>query len=92
MLADLWERKQADVVSQTKAMKAKLHQIDSQIDQCLDRIVETKVSSITRALENKVQKLENEKLVLQERIANVAAPEGDLDRRVGSALAFLQSP
>ncbi len=92
MMKELWARKQKNVTAETKALQAGLAQIDKQVDQLVDRIVETSVPAVVRALEEKLQRLENEKLLLSEKIASGAAPKGSFDLRLRTALAFIASP
>lgn len=92
MMKDLWNRRQANVASQTKALKAALVKVEEQIDQAVERIVETTVPAVMRALEEKVQRLENDKLLLREKIANSATPPGDFERRLRTGLDFVSSP
>ncbi|MBP1184186.1 hypothetical protein JOE48_006150 [Methylobacterium sp. PvR107] len=89
MMKELWHRKQANVAGQTKALKASLATVEEQIEQAVERIVETTVPAVMRALEEKVQRLESDKLLLREKIENGAAPRGDLDRRLRTGLAFV---
>ncbi|WP_238309330.1 hypothetical protein [Methylobacterium organophilum] len=72
--------------------QAGLAQIDKQVDQLVDRIVETSVPAVVRALEEKLQRLENEKLLLREKSASGAAPRGNFDLRLRTALAFIANP
>jgi site-specific DNA recombinase len=92
MLKELWQRKQVNVATETKALKASLAAIEEQIDQAVERIVETTVPAVMRALEEKVQRLESDKLLLREKIETAATPRGDFDRRVRTGLAFVASP
>ncbi|CAO4149002.1 hypothetical protein [Methylorubrum extorquens] len=45
-----------------------------------------------RALEDKVQRLENDKLLLREKIKNSTTPPGDFERRLRTELDFVSSP
>jgi len=92
MMKELWQRKQANVAGQTKALKASLAKVEEQIEQAVERIVETTVPAVMRALEEKVQRLESDKLLLREKIESGAAPHGDFDRRPRTGLAFVASP
>lgn len=92
MMKDLWNRKQANAAGQTKALKAALAKVEEQIDQAVERIVETTVPAVMRALEEKVQRLENDKLLLREKIETAATPPGDFDRRLRTGLDFVSSP
>ena len=59
MLKRVWQRKQWKVAAETKALCADLTKTEKLIDQYVERIVETSVPAVVRALEEKVQKLEN---------------------------------
>lgn len=92
MLKDLWTRKQSNVAGEQRALKASLAKIEAQIEQAVERIIETSVPAVSRALEQKVQKLTSEKLLVTEKIENCGAPQGDFERRVRTGLAFLANP
>ena len=91
MFKELWRRKQANVEKEAAALRAALANVEKQVEQYVERIVETSVPAVVRALEGKIESLENEKLLLRERVANVA-PQGDFERRLRTALEFIGSP
>ena len=58
----------------------------------LDRIVEANSASVVSAYETRIEKLERDKIVLQERIAKSIPPKGRLEDRIELSLKFLSSP
>lgn len=83
-------------VSQTKANAASLeHEItkaETQIDQLLDRIVDADNPRVISAYETKIGKLEKQKLILAEKLANSGKPKHGFDEMFELALKFLSSP
>jgi site-specific DNA recombinase len=92
MFNELWTRKQTNAAGERKALKASLAKIKAQIDQAVERVIETSVPAVSRALEQKVQKLTSEKLLIAEKIESGGVSQGDFERRVGTGLAFLANP
>lgn len=86
MFKELWQRKQGNAVAEAKALRASRATIERQIEQYVERLVETTMPAVVRALESKVQNLENERLLIEERIATAATPAGDFEKRLRTAL------
>ena len=92
MFRDLWDRKQANMKSEAKALASALAKVEEQMEQTVERIVETSVPAVIRALEAKVVKLEKEKLLIAERMAQGARPANDFNKKLRTALSFLANP
>lgn len=92
MFKDQWDRRSAQAEGQAKALGAKLAKIEKQVGQFLDRIVESTVPAVIAAYEEKVGKLEEEKLLLRERMASASKPVSSFDETLRTALDFLASP
>jgi site-specific DNA recombinase len=58
----------------------------------LDRIVEASNASVVNAYETRIDKLERQKIVLQERLDKSIPPKGRLEDCIELALGFLSSP
>jgi site-specific DNA recombinase len=69
-----------------------LHDIGGQIDSLLDRIVEASNASVVNAYETRIDKLERQKIVLQERLDKSMPPKGRLEDCIELALGFLSNP
>jgi site-specific DNA recombinase len=92
MFKELWKRRSANVQQQAPGLTAELARVEREVDQCVSRIVETSIPAVIRAFEGKIERLENEKPILRERIAKSAAPRHDSDLRLRTALGFLANP
>lgn len=92
MFKDLWDRRAAEAEGQTKALGAKLARIEKQVGQFLERIVESSVPSVIAAYEQRVGKLEEEKLLLREQMAGAGRPVRGFDETLRTALDFLSNP
>ncbi len=92
MFKDLWDHRISQGQARATAMGAHLPKIDKQIDQLLDRITEVSVPSVIAALEKRIGRLEQEKIVLQEKMAAAPVPKTSFDRTLRTALTFLSNP
>ncbi|WP_406567298.1 recombinase family protein [Azospirillum fermentarium] len=92
MFKSLWDRRSMQSATETKALGAEIVKIERQVEQLLERILETSTSSVIAAYEQKVQKLEREKLLIQERMANSGRPKSSFDSTLRTALEYLLSP
>lgn len=92
MFKDQWDRRSAQAEGQAKALGVKLAKIEKQVGQFLDRIVDSTVPAVIAAYEEKVGKLEEEKLLLRERMASASKPVSSFDDTLRTALDFLASP
>ena len=92
MLARAWDKRLANTKAQAKGLTDQLAAVEKQIDQMLDRIVETKLPSVIAAFEERIRKLEAEKLLIEERRANCGRPVSSFDDTLRTSLDFLGSP
>ena len=92
MFKELWARRHANQAEAKKALAGELERIERQIDGTVERIVETSVPAVLRALEKKVEALEAEKLLVAEKLANSGQSQGSFDLRLRTALEFLANP
>lgn len=92
MLKKLWDHQQANGETQAKALSAQLVKIERQVSGFLERILDATVPSVIAAYEDRVRRLEEEKLAVKERMANAKRPAQDFEKTVRTALDFLASP
>ncbi len=92
MFKELWEH-QAKTQKLRRANHLKEQQkIDGEIAKILDRILETSNTTVTRAFEQKIEQLEQQKLVLKEKSTVSDAPQRPFDEMYRTALNFLANP
>ncbi|EIE50556.1 resolvase-like protein [Citreicella sp. 357] len=92
MLRDAWNMRLALALGEKEALQKQLADIDGQLEGMLDRIVEANSASVVRAYESRIEKLERDKLVLQEKINKSVPPKGRLEDCIELSLKFLSSP
>ncbi|HOY78051.1 MAG TPA: recombinase family protein, partial [Hyphomonadaceae bacterium] len=92
MLKEIWENQRASSVAHADSLKALVRKLDKQIETTLDRIVDASTTSVQAAREKRVAKLELEKQLAAEQMANLGRPKGSLEEISRTALDFLANP
>lgn len=78
MLRGAWNTHLSLALGEMEAFQKQLTDIDGQVESMLDRIVEANSASVMRAYESRIEKLECDKLILQEKINKSVPPKGGL--------------
>ena len=92
MFRELWERKSAKHRHENIEVEKDLRKIEHQVEQFLDRIVETDNQSVVAAYEKRIKDLEGRKIILREKASKSGARLPDFDKTVRTALKFLANP
>ena len=92
MMRDAWDKRFAIVQSEKTALKNQLDDLNGQIESLLDRIVDATNASVVSAYEDKIDKLERDKILLKEKIDAVAPAKGRLEECIELSMRFLSSP
>lgn len=92
MFKDLWEDRKRLVAQEAQAMKGELEKIDRKADQFLERIVETDAQTVISAYEKKLKTLEEEKVLLREKIEKCGRPLQPFEDSFRTAMTFLGNP
>ena len=92
MFKRAWDMRLAQLAGTAQSLKGEVTRIEKQIEQLLDRIVDASTPSVVRAYEQRISKLEQEKILTQERMSNVGQPRHTLEESFEHALSFLSSP
>ena len=92
MFRDLWTNRLEQAATQKEALQAQLVKIEGQVSQLLTRILDTNVASVIGAYEDKVRKLESDKLLIKEKLATTGRPVSTFDDTLRTALGFLANP
>ena len=73
-------------------MQRELGKIEKQVEQLLDRIVDAQSATVVSAYGARIQKLEENKLILSESMESIGRPVRDCDDSLRTALQFLSNP
>lgn len=92
MFTDLWQLRLSQFEQDQVSLQKQIVDVEKQSQALLDRIVEATNDSVIKAYETRIEKLEREKLILVERLENLAKPRRDLSEVIEPALRFLTSP
>lgn len=92
MFTDLWEERLERSKADSVILKSELKAIENRVEQFLDRIVGTNSPSLITTYENQVQKLEEQKISLNEKIQNCGRPLKSFDDTFRTAFGFLSNP
>lgn len=92
MFTDAWNMRLAQTSETAKTLKANVAQLEKQIEALLDRIVDAGNAAVVTAYERRIEKLEREKVLAQEKLAANGKPRLTLEESFEHALAFLSSP
>jgi len=92
MFTDVWTQRMAQAEILLHGLKREAAQVDKQIENLLDRIIETENPRIIAAYEKRLSKLETDKLVLVEKQQNGVKPAHSFDDLFELATSFLANP
>ena len=92
MFRDAWDMRLGQAEAQRAEWQGQLKAAEKQIEDLLDRIIDTKSQSVVAAYEKRLDKLEREKIVLAERASKTLPPKGRLEECIELTLKFLSSP
>ncbi|MEA3014316.1 MAG: site-specific recombinase [Sphingomonadales bacterium] len=89
---DVWNAHMRTASERKAGMKREIVEIDRKIALLLDRVVEAESTTVMKALERRVEEMEQRKLGLAEAMLSCDAPVRDYDASFRTALGFLANP
>jgi len=92
MFEDLWNHRIASGETRVRSLKTELTKVERQIEQFLDRIAEADIASVIASYEKRIQKLEQQRIVLTENIEKCGRPVRSFDETLRTAFDFLENP
>ena len=92
MFRDIWNQRLAQAESLKTSMKREAIKIEKQIEQLVDRIVESASPTAISAYEQRIARLEKDKLVAAEKLKNGVGPKAPFDEMFELAFKFLSNP
>ena len=92
MFAHAWEQRAAQAGSIAKDLEQRLSKLDKQIEQLVSRIVEASTPSVISAYEQRIAKLENEKIKVSDRLSRAHQPQHTFEEMFELAFRFLSKP
>ena len=92
VLKHVWDRRQSRSAARMKALKAEIAKTQGEIDKLLDRIVDATSPSVITAYEGRIAKLEEAKLIAEEKLRSSGRPAKTFEESFELAMRFLSSP
>ena len=92
MLKEQWQNRKQHHDSNVKGWKSEISLLDKKVGNFMDRICSTDSPTLINTYENHVKKLEEQKLVLGERISANDNNHEDFDKTFRTAFEFLSNP
>lgn len=92
MFTDAWEMRFAEAHRDKDEVANQLRGVETKIQTLVERIIEAENATVIKAYEDKITKLEREKLLLAERVSRIVPPKRKLEEFIEPALAFLANP
>ena len=92
MFRELWEHRATSEAERARNLKTELAKVNQQIGRLLDRIATSDIASVTRAYETRIRNLEEQKLLIGEKMAKCGRPVRHYDEILRTALDFLGNP
>ncbi len=91
-LRDIWDHNIKYAESIVASAKAKQVALERQIDKLVDKIVDVSNPRVMEKIECRIDELEREKLVMQEKAAKSPVPERSFEDAVRTSVEFLSNP
>lgn len=92
MLRMIWDSHSADAKQKRAHLQREMKRLEGETAQFLDRVIRATAPTLITAYEERISALEDEKLVLKERIANCGRALPPFDDTFRTALDFLENP
>lgn len=92
MFRDAWDRRLSQAADIERALKADAARLEKEIGQLLDRIVEASSPAVVGAYEKRIEALELERKVAEEKLQAGTGPKRSFDESFEHACAFLANP
>ncbi|MEM1350931.1 MAG: recombinase family protein [Pseudomonadota bacterium] len=92
MFRTVWNARAAQAKDAARIMRQQIAGLEREITKTVDRIVETESQTVVRALENKIEDLERQKLLLADKAASQGQPKRTFEEQLEPAIACLTNP
>lgn len=92
MLTKLWNQRKTSAAMVRTELSREIKVLEKKIEDGLEKILEIESTTVLRAHEKKIDRMEREKLVLVEKLENAGRPQHSFDKTFELAAGFLSSP
>ena len=92
MFKDAWGQRAGQMEADKRLIRTERNKLDKQIEGLLDRVVDADSPTLINAYEKRIEKMEREKLILDEKLQNQGKPMHTFEQMFEHAPQFLSSP
>ncbi|PHQ71098.1 MAG: recombinase [Sneathiella sp.] len=92
MFEDIWNHRLATQKTRSQNLSRDAIKVDRDIEKLLDQLVEADSSTVIKAYERRINKLEEKKIEFEEKAAACALPARSFEATLRTALDFLSNP
>lgn len=92
MFRTLWEHRGQTQHKRRELLEKDITQTEKDIEKQVDKLVETDNTTVLAALEKRIEKLEQNKIVLREKISHLGQPQRPFDEMYRTAMTLLANP
>ncbi len=92
MFKDLWHHRINYAGTRKRSLESELIKKDRQVQTLLDRIMDAELPSVISAYEVRIKNVEDEKIIICEKIAHCGRPLKGYDETYRTAMGFLSNP
>ncbi len=92
MFQDAWGKHRSSTKDQERRYRTRIKDISDEIESLLVRVPRTKHEETAMAYENRIAELRSEARLLEEKISNQQASEGNFDKMFELSMSFLSNP
>ena len=92
MFKDLWGSRQAQVKQDTHSLETQVVRIEHQVQKILERLVQTENPTAIKHYESELTRLDEQKILLKEKIGQCGRPITSFDETYRTAMTFLANP
>ncbi|WP_156477411.1 hypothetical protein [Falsihalocynthiibacter arcticus] len=92
MFSDAWHKQCLNTEEESKRLRTRVRQIESEIEAFLGRVVQTQENVTVRAYERKIVELQSERALVAERIETIAVPHKKFEDMFELSMRFLANP
>ncbi len=92
MFSDAWDMKSREVGRTKEHLKKEVSQLQAKIDRLLGRLVDAENASVVSAYENRIDRMQHEKRILEDRLHNTGKSHASFEETFELALRFLANP
>lgn len=92
MFIDAWNMRRSQMTEFRGSLRREIGKLEHQIDEYLDKIADAAAATVIMAYERRIEKLEADKLKVQERLESACAPKATAAEVLEPALQFFANP